>query len=268
VSGFKLACHLIQFGGEEKRDLEGVLRAVADTGWEGVEGLGAADAEELVAKATIARRFGLHAVNVHHSGGDAVESVKYNITLGNGAAEVPARARKDWGGDDPSHADFERAARSLDEVLAFCREHRIKGFHHAHLWTMIETVEDAERLLAAAPELWLLYDTGHLVAGRSDPLDVFRSERLRSRIGHVHLKDFHADDPATWNHHSSKFGERGRFAELGRGNMGLDVKAVMKGLESVGYDGWISVELDWPFPPKPAAEAAKANREYLRGLGY
>jgi sugar phosphate isomerase/epimerase len=268
VSKLKFACHLIQFGGEEKRDLEGVLRAVADAGWEGVEGLGAADAEELVAKATLARHYGLHAVNVHHAGGDAVQSVKYNITLGNGAAEVPARARRDWGGDRPSDADFERAARSLDDILAFCRQHGVKGFHHAHLRTLIETTEDAERLLVAAPDLYLLYDTGHLLAGGSDPLDVFRSDRLRSRIAHVHLKDFHADDPATWDHRTQKFGEKGRFAELGQGNFGLDVKAVLGQLAAIGYDGWVAAELDWPFPPKSAAEAAKANREYLRGLGY
>ena len=50
--------------------------------------------------------------------------------------------------------------------------------------------------------------------------------------------------------------------------MGLDVKAVLKGLEEVGFAGWVSVELDRPYPPRPAAEAAKVNREYLRRLGY
>ena len=46
------------------------------------------------------------------------------------------------------------------------------------------------------------------------------------------------------------------------------VKAALGGLESVGYDGWVSVELDRPYPPRPAAEAAVVNREYLRSLGY
>jgi sugar phosphate isomerase/epimerase len=36
----------------------------------------------------------------------------------------------------------------------------------------------------------------------------------------------------------------------------------------VGYDGWLSVELDRPYPLKPPAEAARANCAYLRGLGY
>jgi len=48
----------------------------------------------------------------------------------------------------------------------------------------------------------------------------------------------------------------------------LDVKAVLEGLESMGDEGWISVELDRPYPPRPAAEAAQVNREYLRHVGY
>ena len=145
---------------------------------------------------------------------------------------------------------------------------RCEGFLHAHLRTLIETVDDAERLMAAAPDLWLLYDTGHLLAAGSDPMQVFERDGLKHRIGHVHLKDAHADDPGNWNHRTGKFREEARFAELGAGNLGLDVKAVLEKLEEVGYEGWVSVELDFPYPPKPAAEAAKANRDYLRGLGY
>ncbi len=64
------------------------------------------------------------------------------------------------------------------------------------------------------------------------------------------------------------FGEKARFAELGAGNLCLDVKAVLEGLESVSYDHWVFVELDRPYPPRPQVEAAVVNREYLRGLGY
>ena len=265
MSKFRLACHLIQFGGEQRDNPEKVLREVVDAGWDGLEGLGIERPDELVEMATLARYLGLHIVN---AGGPGLDRVKFNITLGNDAAEVPSLRRSEWGGENPSDADFENAARTLDDVLAFCYEHQIKGFHHAHLGTLLETVDDAERLLAAAPSLWLLFDTGHMLAAGSDPMQVFKSERLRGRIGHVHLKDCHADDPATWNYRTQRFGEKARFAELGAGNLGLDVKAALEALEAVGYDGWISVELDRPYPPRPPAEAAKVNREYLRSLGY
>ncbi len=266
MPSFMLACCLIQWAGEEDENLEQVLREVAEAGWDGVESYVVKSAEELVWAASLARRYGLHWVNIISP--QPFEMVRYNATLGNEAVEVPFRWREDFGGDRPSPADYERAARSLDEVLAFCRSHRMKGYHHAHLGSMIETVDEAERLLSAAPDLYLLLDTGHLLAAGDDPMRVFASSILRGRIGHVHLKDFHADDPATWNHRTCRLGERGRFAELGRGNFGLDVGAVLRHLQEAGYDGWVSVELDRPYPPRPPAEAAHANREYLRRLGY
>ena len=265
---FRLACHLIQFEGEEKENPEKVFSEVAEAGWDGVEGLAVSSGDELVELAVLARRYGLHIVNIYDSQARGIEGARYNITLGNGETEAPGRRRGEFGGPDPTDEDFERAARSLDEVLAFCVQHDIKGFHHAHFGTMIETVEDAERLLSAAPDLWLLYDTGHLLAAHSDPLDVFRSDVLRHRIGHVHLKDFHADDLATWDHRTQAWGETARFAELGAGNAGLDVRAVLNGLEQVGYEGWVSVELDRTYPPRAPSEAAKVNREHIGRLGY
>lgn len=128
---------------------------------------------------------------------------------------------------------------------------------------MIETVEDAEKLLSACPGLYLLYDTGHLTAARSDALKVF--DKLGDRIAHVHLKDFFAKDPKTWDHRKSKWWNDGRFEELGKGNTGLDIKAILKGLESVGYDGWISIEQDQPTHHSPA-ETAKINLEYVKSL--
>ena len=36
----------------------------------------------------------------------------------------------------------------LAEILQYCTKHHVKGFHHAHLGTLVETIEDAERLSA------------------------------------------------------------------------------------------------------------------------
>ena len=99
-------------------------------------------------------------------------------------------------------------------------------------------------------------------------MQVFEEPVLRDRIGHVHLKDFHADAPQSWDHRTHKFGEQGRFAELGAGNAGLDIGAILSSLVEVGYDGWVSTELDRPYPLRPPAEAARVNREYLGNLGY
>jgi sugar phosphate isomerase/epimerase len=264
VGRFRIACHLIQFGREFTEDPARVLRGIAEAGYDGVEGVRAEDPAQQLSLCALAQELGLQPINA--GGGSFTHKAQWNAILGNGAAEVPS-LRRAARGAPLSDELLREGASTLSEPLALCRRHRLRGFHHAHMGTYIETVEDARRLLAAVPDLWLLYDTGHLLAAGSDPLQVFASD-LAYRIGHVHLKDFHADDPAGWNHRTGRFGEQARFAELGRGNAGFDVAAALAGLERTGYQGWVSVELDRPWPTPSAREAAANNRAYLRSLGY
>ncbi|MBU0607019.1 MAG: sugar phosphate isomerase/epimerase [Armatimonadetes bacterium] len=262
MAPFKICCHLIQYAGREKEEPEWVLDNVAAAGYDGCEGFGPQTPEELVAVAMLAAQRGLHLVNI---GGPTPEAkLQHNVTLGNDACEVPAARKNEFGGPDPTDADFAAAAATLTDIIARCEQHHVKPFHHAHIGTMIETQEDAERMLAAAPGLQLLLDTGHLTCAGSDALATLWA--CRDRIGHVHLKDFWAVDPATWRWPGSKYGEEGWFRELGDGNMGLDVPGVLKALEEIGYDGWVSVELDRA--TVPMEEAARKNRDYLGGLGY
>lgn len=260
---FRIACHLIQFGREFGENPEKVLREIVAAGYDGVEGIRQEDPARQLELCALAAELGLQPINA--GGGDFLHKARWNAILGSGAAEVPSLRRPK--GAPLGEAELQAARETLREPLEICRRYRLKGFHHAHMGTYIETVQDAERLLAAVPDLWLLYDTGHLLAAGSDPLAVFDSD-LRHRIGHVHLKDFHANDPAGWNYRTDPFNEAGRFAELGQGNVGFDVAAALRGLEAAGYAGWVSVELDRPYPVPSAAEAAARNRAFLRSLGY
>jgi len=261
---FRIACHLIQFGSAFNEDPARVLRVIAAAGYDGVEGIRADDAARQLSLCALAQELGLHPVNA--GAGTFEHRAQWNAVLRNGAVEVPA-LRRGTRGEPLSAAQLAQAAAELAEPLALCVRHRLRGFHHAHLGTYIETVQDAQKVLEAVPDLWLLYDTGHLLAAGSDPQAVFRSD-LAHRIGHVHLKDFHADDPRAWDFRNGRFGEQARFAELGQGNAGFDVAAALAGLERSGYDGWVSVELDRPWPNPSADEAAARNRAYLRSLGY
>ena len=268
MAKFKIACHLIQWAGEEQQNLEKVLKEVADAGYEGVEGVTIKDPQDLVEKAVLAAKYGLHIVN---AGGapNPIDAIKFNITLGNKAVEPIWLMRGDYGGNSPSAEDMARAAKTYGDVLKFCAAHNMKCFHHAHINTILETQEDAERALKAIPGLWLLFDTGHLQAAGSDPLKVLDS--VGDRVAHVHLKDFYADDPKAWkwDFRTSKWGETARFCELGRGNCAMkDVKKVLKKLEALDYDGWVAVELDRVYFAKTPGEAAKMNRDFLRKLGY
>jgi inosose dehydratase len=121
--------------------------------------------------------------------------------------------------------------------------------------TMVETVDDVERLLASSG-IGLCRDTGHLLIGGADPgaLAAEHAERIR----YTHLKDV----DATWARRVQS-GEvtytdavpRGMYRRLGQG--GLDTSSIVGSLERVGYDGWYVKEqdaiLDGPAATGPAA---------------
>jgi len=241
LHGFRIAAHLIAWKGEQHKDPEKVLRQVAGIGYDGVEGLVADSPAEMIELASLAARYGLHIVNF---GGPTPEATaRYNAVLGNRAVEIPACSRSAYGSRDVTPADFGRAADDLKGYIELAYTFNLKPYHHAHVGTMIETREDAGMLLERTPGLYLLFDTGHLLAAGSDPLAVLQA--YASRIAHVHLKDFYAESKP-YDHTEKDFWQNNRFAELGAGNTGLNAMAILEGLRNVGYDGWISVELDHP----------------------
>ncbi len=271
---FRIACHLILFWnlpneGRQEIVLEEAFASVARAGYEGVEGVQVASADDLVEKAVLARKYGLQIVNTGAPDNDT--RFKYNVTLGNRASGLRELTKRPFGAPQRfrSHLTDEQWQRVADELRPVARravELGVKPFHHSHMGQVIETVQDARRLLGLVPELTLLFDCGHLAAAGSDPRDALRDPALRTRIGHVHLKDTwvgegkpapgHGTDERYWH-----------FEELGRGNVGTDFAALLSDLDATGYDGWVSVEQDRPTAHEPE-EAARLNREFLKRLGY
>ncbi len=90
-------------------------------------------------------------------------------------------------------------------------------------------------------------DTGNLAAQGGDPVQAVRE--LGQRIVHVHLKDV----PAIGAHDC---------VALGKGI--VDVAGVIRELKAIGYDGWLSIEIETG-DRDPSAEIA-ASAETVRRL--
>jgi inosose dehydratase len=142
--------------------------------------------------------------------------------------------------------DYARLAQGLDEVARIARDSGLVPSYHPHMTTMAESPEQIERVLTAT-DISFCPDTGHLILGGGDPAELLR--RWAERIDLIHLKDIDVD---------------GGFVPLGDGVM--DVDGVMAAVADIGFDGWLTVELDgWPGDP---GEGARRNRAVLaRALG-
>jgi inosose dehydratase len=129
--------------------------------------------------------------------------------------------------------------------------HGVRVGVHPHVGSLVETREEIARVMDGTdPRFFFLApDTGHLIAGGSDPVEVFRS--YRDRIVHAHLKDW--APPATP-------GARGAFQPLGKGK--VDFPALLQVLQGGSFDGWLDVELDGGRDIDPA-QVARGARDYI-----
>jgi inosose dehydratase len=113
---------------------------------------------------------------------------------------------------------------------------------HPHVGTHVETTAEVERFLADS-DLALCVDTGHLLIGGTDPVELVRAQP--HRVGHVHLKDVRADLA-----HAVRDGRlgytgavaRGVYVPLGDGD--IDLAELLKLLRDNDYDGWYVLEQD------------------------
>lgn len=127
-------------------------------------------------------------------------------------------------------SDYARLGAALEEVVAIAARHGLTPSFHPHMTTIVETPEQVDRVLSHT-SIGLCPDTGHVILGGGDPAELIVAHA--ERIHYVHLKDVDR--------------ETGTFVPLGSGSLALE--AVMGALDQIGYDGWITVELDmWDDP--------------------
>jgi sugar phosphate isomerase/epimerase len=154
--------------------------------------------------------------------------------------------------------DFDTFCRMANIQAAACGRWGIKAGLHNHLGTVVESQEELESFLQRCPDVGLVFDTAHLAAAGGDAVEI--ASKYGDRVLAVHVKDWleHAPNAKPWS-------SRGRFCELGAGNIDLDNKAVVEALRSGGYDGWYFVEHDTHLQ-EPLKDLA-ISREYLRACG-
>jgi len=154
-------------------------------------------------------------------------------------------------------------ARGLEELALRVRELGLALVVHPHAGTYLETPEEVTGLLEATdPTLVALcLDTGHLVYGGGDPVELLRV--YGDRVGYVHLKDV---DPGVLEATRGKgFAEALRryvFAPLGTGV--ARVPEVVRLLRERGFAGVVVLEQDTT--PDDPTETAVRNRVYVEEL--
>lgn len=140
---------------------------------------------------------------------------------------------------------------NLRRILKNAKEFGRTVTLHPHLGTVVENREEVQRVLDGSP-VPLCLDTGHLLAGGTDPAELV--SRAAGRIAHVHLKDVDAAMAGRVRAGDLTYTRAvkdGLYRPLGRGD--VDLPAIVGGLTAAGYDGWYVLEQDVVLGPAEGA---------------
>jgi inosose dehydratase len=160
-------------------------------------------------------------------------------------------------------AEVRAYAAKLSELAKWMADQGMPLAYHHHMGSMIEDGEDVDWLMeGSTPEVHLLYDTGHLLFGRADPLAVL--DRWADRVLHVHYKDIRPDVVARVRKTGMSFLDAviaGAFTVPGDGC--IDFQAVTDKLKAMGYGGWIVVEAEQDPATAPPYDYSKKGYDHI-----
>lgn len=202
-----------------------------------------------------------------------VEAAMEGLTAAQASTVVIAAATGAEGYDERPVLDAEGWAtllHNLDRISDAAAAKGLTATLHPHVGTMVESGEEAERVLAGS-HVKLCLDTGHLLIGGGDPVALARSHP--DRIGHVHLKDVRLDLAREVQRGTKTYTEAvsaGMYVPLGAGD--VDIAAIVRALEGAGYQGWYVLEQDTILTGSPAETGidpvtdVRASIDHLRAV--
>jgi inosose dehydratase len=153
---------------------------------------------------------------------------------------------------------------NLDRLRAIASDRGLLAVLHPHVGTIVETKADVDRVLAGS-SIPLCLDTGHLLIGGTDPLELAKA--VPNRIAHTHLKDVDATLASKVQSGELTYTEAvkaGMYTPLGTGD--VDIAGIVSVLRDNGFDGWFVLEQDTILGGEPADEGPV--RDVLASIDY
>jgi inosose dehydratase len=167
-------------------------------------------------------------------------------------------------------AQWATLAHEADELgMMLLHDYDIRLCLHSHADSHILTQPEIERFLDnTAPDyVWLCLDTGHVVYGGGDPVDLIR--RYPHRIGYVHIKQIDRRKLETVIEKKLSFAEAVRHGVCVTPPSGdPNTASVIAALQGVDAGVFAIVEQDlYPCAPDVPLPIAVRTREYLNSCG-
>jgi inosose dehydratase len=174
---------------------------------------------------------------------------------------IQAAGKKGGGATDQ---ELQGVLTYLEQIGKLCQPYGILPCLHPHANTLVMYENEIDYVLQRVDPALIYFgpDTAHLTVGKCDAVSIFK--KYASRIKFTHFKDVKKNKKAEGDDGKQNFEVYSNFLELGEGE--VDIPGCLKVLDGVGYDGYLTIELDRSrFGNKKSAEM---NLAYMKKLGY
>jgi inosose dehydratase len=207
----------------------------------------------------------LHAAD-HDPAHDLAGPLESLCAAGAGVVVLAAATGSDGYDSRPvlDNAQWSTLLANLDRLADIVAERGLLAVLHPHVGTLVETRQDVGRVLAGS-SIPLCLDTGHLMIGGTDPLELAKA--VPDRIAHTHLKDVDAALAAKVRSGELSYTEAvaaGMYTSLGTGD--VDIAGIVSVLRDNGFDGWFVLEQDTILVAEPTDEGPV--RDVLASVAY
>ena len=159
-------------------------------------------------------------------------------------------------------ADLKNISQVLNQLGKMISAEGLKFAIHAHMWSQFENRREIDYVLGHTDpkHVWFVLDTGHITMAGIDPVELTRT--LGHRIVEFHMKDTKRENRGGAKKRLDRpdLMKDPCFFPLGEG--GVDFPAIKAHLDEIGWQGWLTVELDTS-PYRPPKESARVSREYI-----
>lgn len=253
MAGFRVGLQLYSLRDDMPKDPFGVVRSVAEAGFEGVEFAGFYDKPASEWRDFL-RSLGLEVAGAHIGyssfiGSELDKAIQYNRELGNRYLIIPGVPREVSG----SRAGWLGFAKMLNDLSSRLRQFNMRIGYHTH-WIEFQAIEGELPFHIVfgntSGEVIMQVDIGHAIrAGLSNEDLVELFKRYQGRALSVHVKDYSR--------------VKGYNVVVGEG----DVKwvDVLAALAKYGGTQWLIIEQE-EYPYKPPIESIKRSLKNLKDI--
>ncbi|WP_143447768.1 TIM barrel protein [Kineosporia sp. R_H_3] len=162
--------------------------------------------------------------------------------------------------------EWARLVANAGKVRDIAASHGLRTTLHPHVGTHVEQRAEVERFVADS-DVPLCLDTGHLLIGGTDPLELVRTHA--DKITHVHLKDVDLTVAKRVQAGEITYMEgvqQNMYVPLGTGD--VPVAEIVRVLEAAGYSGWYVLEQDTSLPGADPDQVAKVVGDVARSVAH